>query len=120
MALGLERGARAGAARRGDGGVHGHDLLAALGEGRRQEVWEEALDEGEDEHVPQRRERDDEDDHEGHQRHKVFEDTPQQLHLQQWVCRGVPVGGCELRITHTIADLLIHLLTVQGCASEWV
>ena len=37
--------------RRGDRRVHGHDLLAALGERRGEEVWEEALDKGEDEHV---------------------------------------------------------------------
>eukprot|EP00964_Phaeocystis_antarctica_P001653 scaffold865_cov65-Phaeocystis_antarctica.AAC.14 len=70
-------------------------------------TWEEALDEGEDEHMPQGRERDNEDDHKGHQRHQVLEDTPQQLHLIRG-CTRVSVAGLQLHLARAQRVPLQH------------
>ena len=61
--------------------VHLHEVLPALGEGRREEVGEEALDEREHEDVAHRRERDDEDDHDRHERRDVLGRAAQRAHL---------------------------------------
>jgi hypothetical protein len=63
--------------RRGGSGV----LLGCEGAG--EEVGEVALDEGEDQHVPHRRDWNDEDDREGDQHQDVLGRAPQRLHLQK-------------------------------------
>jgi hypothetical protein len=52
-------------------------------EGAGEEVGEVALDEGEDQHVPHRRDWDDEDDREGDQHQDVLGRAPQRLHLHK-------------------------------------
>mmetsp|Transcript_41600 Transcript_41600/g.134412 ORF Transcript_41600/g.134412 Transcript_41600/m.134412 type:complete len:276 (+) Transcript_41600:474-1301(+) len=65
----------------GEGRVHRHQVLPLLCELRRVKVREEALDEGEDEDVPERRERDEQDDHGGYHRDEVLCDAAQNLRL---------------------------------------
>lgn len=50
---------------------------------RGEEVWEEALYEGEDEHVPDGREGNEEDNHDGDDGDQVLGDATQDVHLQK-------------------------------------
>eukprot|EP00965_Chrysotila_dentata_P222738 6193145-Pleurochrysis_carterae.AAC.2 len=61
---------------------------------RREKVWEEPLDEGEDEHVAEGRERDNEDDDEGDDGEHVLQDATQQLHLFDRHKRARRACGC--------------------------
>mmetsp|Transcript_26467 Transcript_26467/g.53795 ORF Transcript_26467/g.53795 Transcript_26467/m.53795 type:complete len:292 (+) Transcript_26467:24-899(+) len=63
--------------------VNSEEVLAAVCVGGGEEVGEEALDEGEHQHVADGRERDDEDDDEGHKSDHVLERPPQRPHLSR-------------------------------------
>mmetsp|Transcript_10773 Transcript_10773/g.31237 ORF Transcript_10773/g.31237 Transcript_10773/m.31237 type:complete len:309 (+) Transcript_10773:355-1281(+) len=122
--------------RRGERGVHRHDILALLceldggrrhgrrssrrGEGGRtervrrstylgrEEVGEVPLDEGEDEYVANGRERDEQDDHNRYNCHQVLGDSPEDIDLA--LSQGVPLHNGAGDHRHEELNVLPHQL----------
>jgi len=103
----------------GEGRVHRHQVLPLLCELRRVKVRKEALDEGEDEDVPERRERDEQDHHGGHDRDEVLCYATQNLRLlrSQRVPKRLIRGGDEWLPRDHVDDLrLVSSRSVCPCS----
>mmetsp|Transcript_15376 Transcript_15376/g.46853 ORF Transcript_15376/g.46853 Transcript_15376/m.46853 type:complete len:281 (+) Transcript_15376:360-1202(+) len=94
--------------RRGERGVHRHDILALLCELGREEVGEVPLDEGEDEYVANGRERDEQDDHNRYNCHQVLGDSPEDIDLA--LSQGVPLHNGAGDHRHEELNVLPHQL----------